>query len=429
MSWFKQMMGMADDRPESTLPIQGKSVTFEGLPSRQDGNNFRTNMVTLAQYNDHMDGMSEAAVGLTATWACVNLVAGTIGSLPITIVQTLPDGTKQIAKDHPLFYPIAVSPNFDQTPLDFYEYMAASIELRGDAFADLNKRSDGTLVSMRPIRPDGMKVERTRAGLRYTWIQDGKEQTRPVDKILHIRGPFGNDLGGASALAVCRKAFTTASSAENAATETFNNGLRPSGVLRTDPSISLTKEQRAELNEYLRDNFQGAINAGRPMLLDRGMDWTQINLSPEDAQMLESRKFSGEEICRVFGVPPAMVAYGDKSSNWGTGKEVDVLGFIKFTLRRRLRRIELSLSKQLLSNQDRLNGYSIEFNMEGLLRGDSQGRSQFYQTMTQMGAMTINEVRRLENLPPVPGGDEIRIQSQNEPISGNGQEDNDDDAA
>jgi HK97 family phage portal protein len=158
------------------------------------------------------------------------------------------------------------------------------------------------------------------------------------------------------------------------------------------------------------------------MLLDRGMKWQQLNITPEDAQMLESRKFSGEEICRIFGVPPAMVGYGDKSSNWGTGKEVDVLGFQKFTLRRRLKRVEQAVQKQLLTAADRVAGITIEFNMEALLRGESEARARFYQTMTQIGAYTSNEVRALENLPPVPGGDVSRMQMQNVPITEAGQE-------
>jgi HK97 family phage portal protein len=193
--------------------------------------------------------------------------------------------------------------------------------------------------------------------------------------------------------------------------------MRPSGVLSTDPSVTLTKPQRQEFNEYLGENFQGSVNTGRPMLLDRGMKWQQINITPEDAQMLESRKFSGEEICRLFGVPPPMVGYGDASSNWGTGKEVDVLGFQKFTLRRRLKRAEQAVQKQLLSPSDRAAGVTVEFNLDGLLRGDSQARAQVHQSALMNGWRTINEVRAIENLPPIEGGDVARMQSQNVPIT------------
>ncbi|RYG75568.1 MAG: phage portal protein, partial [Alphaproteobacteria bacterium] len=174
--------------------------------------------------------------------------------------------------------------------------------------------------------------------------------------------------------------------------------------------------------ELLQEKFVGAMNDGRPMLLDNGMKWDQLTINPEDAQMLETRRFSVEEIARVFGVPPHMIGHTENSTSWGTGLEQQTLGFVKFTLRRRLERIEQSLEKQLLTAQDRAAGVTIEFNLEGLLRGDSANRATFYREMTQIGVMTINEVRALENLPPVEGGDVPRMQMQNVPITEAGQE-------
>jgi HK97 family phage portal protein len=391
-----------------------------GGVSRQDGNNFRTNQVTLAQYSDYL--ASTSPTGLSATWACVGLIAGTGASLPCMVYRTV-NGVRELARNHPLYYVLHDSPNFDQTALDFWEFMLASIELQGNAYATIERRGDGSVYSLTPVRPDLVTVRRKSNGmLEYTWTDSGEKQTRDVADVLHIRGPMGNALGGVSVLSACRGVFSGAMSAESAARTTFANGMRPSGVLSTDPTITLTKPQREEFNDYLQENFQGSMNAGRPMLLDRGMKWQQLNITPEDAQMLESRKFSGEEICRIFGVPPAMVGYGDKASNWGTGKEVDVLGFQKFTLRRRLKRVEQAVQKQLLTAADRVAGITIEFNMEALLRGESEARARFYQTMTQIGAYTINEVRALENLPPVPGGDVARMQMQNVPITEAGNE-------
>lgn len=423
MGWLKQLVGLERDGAE----LERKEIIGTGAlgvwaaagVSRQDGTNFRTNQVTLAQFQDALAGQN--AVGLSATWACVNLIAGTIGSLPLMVYRTV-DGVRSFARGHPLYYVLHDSPNFDQTALDFWEFMSAGLELQGNAYATIERRNDGSVFSLTPVRPDLVKVERRGGQLRYEWSEAGERRTRAVGEMLHIRGPLGSAESGVSTLSACRAAFTGAIAAESAARSTFANGMRPSGVLSTDPSISLTKEQRAEFNEYLGENFQGSVNSGRPLLLDRGMKWAQINITPEDAQMLESRKFSGEEICRIFGVPPAMVGYGDKASNWGTGKEVDVLGFQKFTLRRRLKRIEQALQKQLLTAADRAQGITIEFNMEGLLRGESQARASFYQSGLSNGWMTINEVRALENLPPVEGGEVPRMQMQNVPITEAGQE-------
>lgn len=427
MSGYKlsaQALKAEQQRQKWNGKTETKSVVFNGWPSRNDGTNFRTNMVTLAHYQDALTANGAGIVGLAATWACVNLLAGTIASLPFNVYRNA-RGFREVAVDHPLYYVLHDSPNFDQTALDFWEIMAAAIELQGNAYAFVERRSNGGVYSLTPIRPDTMTVERKGTMLEYSWTEEGKARKAGVKDILHIRGPLGDAKGGVSTLAACRAVFSGAISAEGAARNTFANGMRPSGVLSTDSSITLTKEQRAEFDEYLADKFIGAVNSGRPLLLDRGMKWQQLNITPEDAQMLESRKFSGEEICRLFGVPPAMVGYGDKASNWGTGKEVDVLGFQKFTLRKRLKRIEQAVAKQLLTPADRVAGISVEFNIEGLLRADSQGRASFYQIMTQIGGMTINEVRALENLPPVPGGDEPRMQMQNVPITQAGQEEDD----
>jgi len=193
----------------------------------------------------------------------------------------------------------------------------------------------------------------------------------------------------------------------------FRNGLRPSGVLSFQNWLN--DEQRAVVKETLAAKI-GTGNGGKPLILEGGTGWQQLALSPEDAQMLQSRAFSVEEICRLFGVPPHMVGHTEKATSWGSGLEQQTLAFLQFTLRERLKRIEQAINKQLLSRTDRGKGISVSFNIESLLRADSHGRAGYYQTMTMIGAMTINEVRRLEHLPPVAGGDVARVQMQNVPI-------------
>src|SRR3546814_18970550 len=139
------------------------------------------------------------------------------------------------------------------------------------------------------------------------------------------------------------------------------------------------------------------------MLLDRDMQWQQLTINPEDAQMLESRAFSVEEICRFFGVPPFMVGHTEKSTSWGTGLEQQTLGFQKSTLRRRLKRIEQALEKQILTPRDRADGITTEFNLKGLLRADSSARADFYREMAGLGPLTNNEGRALEHLTTVTG--------------------------
>lgn len=386
--------------------------------SRQDGNNFRTNQVTLAQYDDK--ATASTALSLSATWACVNLISGTISSLPLMVYRTV-NGERSVARDHPLYRLLHDTPNYDQTAVDFLEFISASVELQGNAYAEKKTTDRGVVVAIVPIRPDIVTVRRTPSGkLLYVW-KDGNTRNEILeDRMLHIRGFGGGPLGGASTLSSCASTFAGAMSVERASSAMFRNGARPSGVLSTEKA--LTKEQRTIAEQLLQEKFVGAMNDGRPMVLDNGVQWQQLTMKSTDAEMLESRKFSVEEIARVFGVPPHMIGHTSGSTSWGTGLEQQTLGFQKFTLRRRLKRIEQAMEKQLLSVQDRINGITIEFNLEGLLRGDSAARSGFYQSALTNGWMTINEVRALENMPAVEGGSVPRMQMQNVPITEAGQQ-------
>jgi HK97 family phage portal protein len=414
----------------SRVNLLQKAVSLLGLESlfgeasRQDGNNFRTNMVTLSEYQDA--GVSGAAgvLALSAAWACVNLLAGTIASLPLMVYRTDRDGRRTVANDHPLYRVLHDSPNADQTSVDFWEFICACLEMHGNAYCEVERGSDGRVIALYPpMVPEFVSVRRTGSGdLEYQWTEGQRQRRETQARILHIRGFGGSPLGGLSTLTFGRRAFGMASSINQAAAATFRNGVRLSGVMTSDKTFVGT--QRADAEKLLLDKYSGAMNAGVPMLLDNGLKWQSISINPEDAQMLESRAFSVEEICRFFGVPPHMVGHTEKVTSWGTGLEQQTLGFQKFTLRRRLKRIEQALEKQILGPRDRADGITIEFNLEGLLRADSKSRAEFYQAAlgdTQKpGWMVRNEIRSLENLEPIEGWDDpIPLISQSKPGSGN----------
>ena len=355
-----------------------------------------------------------SVMGLSTAWACVSLLSGTIASLSAGVFRKDDRLVKVPAGYHPL-QSVLDDPNADQTPIDFWEMMSLSLELWGNAYAEVDRNSAGDIIALTPVRPELMMVERTRSGaLRYRW-HDKESHERPEDAILHIRGNGGDPMGGMSTIAWNRNTFGTAQAIERSAGRTFANGIRSSGVFAAKEKIP--KEKMEEAAELIERKYTGAMNAGRPMLLNGDLSYHPITFKPDEAQMLESRGFSVEEICRIFGVPPFMVGRTEKSTSWGTGIEQQILGFQKFTLRKRLKKIEQAVRKQLMSPEDRRAGYSVSFNIEDLLRGDSKARASFYQTMTQIGAMTINEVRALEGLPPVEGGDVPRMQMQNQPIT------------
>lgn len=377
--------------------------------------------VPLGQIGDAGEAVTDQSVlAISAVWACVNLISGTIASLPLMVYRTDRNGAREVARDHPLYRVLHDSPNYDQTSVDFWDFVCASIELWGNAYA--RKRvEDGRVVALMPVSPALMQVRRLTSGsLEYRWTEDGRQYVESDKTMLHIRGFGGNPLGGMSTLTFGRHAFSLARAVDRSAASMFRNGMRPSVQLVFEKW--LTPEQRELAHSTLTEKYLGAMNAGRPWVSEGGAKVEAISINPEDAQMLESRGFSVEEICRFFGVPPFMVGHTEKSTSWGTGLEQQTLGFQKFTLRRRLKRIEQACEKQLLTPDDRARGITIEFSLEGLLRADSAGRAAFYREMTGIGAMTINEVRALENLPKVPGGDVPRMQMQNVPITlANGQ--------
>jgi HK97 family phage portal protein len=425
VKWWKGALGLERDvsaREQKNIIGENDGIASLALvEGRQDGVNFRTNMVTLADYQDNYSTSDSAVLGLAAAWACVNLLAGTIASLPLMVYRTI-GNKRDLAADHPLYRVLHDSPNADQTSLDYWEFISACLELKGNGFSEIERRNDGSVIALDvPIAPDFVQVRRLESGaLEYRVTTNGRQRTVPQDRMLHIRGFGGSPLGGLSTLAFGRAAFASALAVERAASQTFRQGARSVGAFMSDKDLKA--EQMRDAREAVTERYLEAVSQGRPLVLNGGFTWHALSINPDDAQMLESRNFSVEEVCRFFGVPPHMVGHTQNSTSWGTGLEQQTLGFQKFTLRRRLKRIEQALEKQLLTAKDRAAGLTIEFNLEGLLRADSNARALFYARMTQIGVMTINEVRALENLPPVEGGDVPRMQMQNVPITdaGNG---------
>lgn len=353
------------------------------------------------------------AMALSAVWGCVNLYAGIHGTLPAFVYRTIGNDEREIDASHPLYRIIHDSPNAEQTASDFWEAMAISLELRGNAYARI-VRSGARIVALWPIYADVAVRRLANGDIEYAWSEEGNSYRLTQNEVFHIRGPGGHPLGGMSTLSFARHSFGLALAIDKAAGKTFANGLRPSGVLTFTDWLS--DEKRKLARTTLSDQFMGAENAGRPMVLEGGTKWEPLSITPEDAQMLQSRGFSVEEICRFFGVPPFLIGHNEKSSGYPKSLEQQLLLFKTTALHRRINRIEQAIEKQLLSPQDRGAGVTVEFSMDAFLRGDSASRASYYRTMTGIGAMTINEVRRLENLSPVEGGDVPRMQMQNIPI-------------
>ncbi|MFU2692115.1 phage portal protein [Pseudomonas aeruginosa] len=354
----------------------------------------------------------DKALQLSTVWACVRLLSESVSTLPLKLYRRLPDGSREQAKDHPLFRLLCRTPNAEMTPQRFMLMVVASICLRGNAFVE--KKMIGTrVVALVPLLPQYMRVKREDSGrLKYTYTENGVERVIPEKNLMHIRG-FGLDgVCGMLPVTMGREIFGSAMSAEEAAAKVFAQGMQASGILSGD--TTLTPKQREDLRASLTA-FMGSQNAGKIMVAEAGLKYQGITMNPEAAQMLESRSFNVEEMCRWFRVPPFMVGHMDKQSSWASSVEAQNLHFLTNSLRPLLVNIEQEITRCLIGEAD-ADELFAEFAVEGLLRADSTARAAWYNTALQNGWMSRNEVRRLENLPPIEGGDVFTVQSALVPL-------------
>ncbi|RPW57794.1 phage portal protein [Pseudomonas aeruginosa] len=354
----------------------------------------------------------DKALQLSTVWACVRLLSESVSTLPLKLYRRLPDGSREQAKDHPLFRLLCRTPNAEMTPQRFMLMVVVSICLRGNAFVE--KKMIGTrVVALVPLLPQYMRVKREDSGrLKYTYTENGVERVIPENNLMHIRG-FGLDgVCGMLPVTMGREIFGSAMSAEEAAAKVFAQGMQASGILSGD--TTLTPKQREDLRASLTA-FMGSQNAGKIMVAEAGLKYQGITMNPEAAQMLESRSFNVEEMCRWFRVPPFMVGHMDKQSSWASSVEAQNLHFLTNSLRPLLVNIEQEITRCLIGEAD-ADELFAEFAVEGLLRADSTARAAWYNTALQNGWMSRNEVRRLENLPPIEGGNVFTVQSALVPL-------------
>jgi len=355
---------------------------------------------------------------LAAVWSCTRLIAETISTLPLSLYEKTAKG-RQSASGQPLHTIIHSRPNSDSVSSVFWESMISAMLLRGNGFAE-KLIMGNRVVGLVFLNPCLLSLQTDSAyNLRYFYNEKGKQREIPEERIFRIPGFTTNGKWGLSVVQYGSEVFGSAIAASTAANSTFEKGLSPTVAFSVDKI--LTPEQRTVFRENTAATLSGAINAGNSPILEGGMTAQILTINPKDAQLLESRAFSVEEICRWFRVPPHMVGHSEKSTSWGTGIEQQMIGFLQFTLRPWLTRIEQHINKDLLNPAEQTRYYA-EFNIEGLLRGDSTARKEFYSSMLQNGVMNRSTVARLENLPDMPGGDIYTVQSNLIPIDQLGKE-------
>jgi HK97 family phage portal protein len=359
-------------------------------------------------WTDLVGGRSQAGVVVTpdkmlqlsAFWACVRLVSETIATLPLNMYEKTSAG-KRVATDHPLQMVLHDQPNADTTAAVHWEATIAAMLMRGKAHTEKLVNGQGRLIGLDFLHPDRLSTMRNADGTkRYLYtMDDGRQREIPASRIWMVPGFSIDGKTGVSVVSYATNVVGTAIAAENTAAGVFRSGLKPTRFLKL--STWLTKGQRQDYRDSI-DAVKNSLDTGDVPVLEGGMDFGTIGFNPGDAELLQSRSFSVEEICRFLRVDPAMVGHGGKDSNWGTGLEQKMIWFLTFTLGPWLKRMEQAISKDLLTPAERLRYYP-KFSVEGLLRSDSAARAAFYSVMVNNGILTRDEVRELEDREPMGG--------------------------
>ena len=376
-----------------------------------------TNATSGSAYRFFMGGSTSgknvnerSAMQMTAVYSCVRILSEAVASLPLHVYRYNDDGGKEKAIDHPLYFLLHDEPNPEMTSFVFRETLMTHLLLWGNAYAQIIRNGKGEVVALYPLMPNRMTVDRDEHGQLYYTYNTSRDDA-PTMKgsmvklestdVLHIPGLGFDGLVGYSPIAMAKNAIGMSIACEEYGAKFFANGAAPSGVLEHPGTI----KDPARLRESWTSTFGGSSNAHKVAVLEEGMKYTPISISPEQAQFLETRKFQINEIARIFRVPPHMVGDLEKSSF--SNIEQQSLEFVKYTLDPWVSRWEQSMIRSLIPSAEK-SKYFIKFNVDGLLRGDYQSRMNGYAIGRQNGWMSANDIRELENLDRIPaelGGD------------------------
>ena len=362
---------------------------------------------------------------MTAVYSCVRILSEAVAGLPLHFYKYTDDGGKEKAAGHPLYFLLHDEPNPEMTSFVFRETLMTHLLLWGNAYAQIIRNGKGEVIGLYPLMPDRMGVERDSKGQLYyeytVSMEDaptvkGSTVILPPSEVLHIPGLGFDGLVGYSPIAMAKNAIGMAIACEEYGAKFFANGAQPSGVLEHPGTI----KDPTRVRESWQSTFGGSHNANKVAVLEEGMKYTPISISPEQAQFLETRKFQINEIARIFRVPPHMVGDLEKSSF--SNIEQQSLEFVKYTLDPWVSRWEQSMARSLLTAEEKKK-YFVKFNVDGLLRGDYQSRMNGYAVGRQNGWMSANDIRELENLDRIPeeaGGDLYLINGNMMPLSMSG---------
>lgn len=352
-----------------------------------------------------------SALQLSAVWACVKLIAEALSTMPINFYKINSNGVKTPYPDHPLARLFATKPNKLQTKQEYFETIAFQLVMLGNDYSLISRNGQGDIVSLYPLMTQQMEVDLTLSGDVVYKYQSGTSYNQYNDSTVWHNRLFGNGIVGLSPLAYARNSIAIGQSAEASVTNIYKNGGKPSGLLTIDQVI------KPEQRDQIKKNFDSLTNGteSRLFVLEAGMKFQQVSLSPQDIELLASRKFQIEDICRFYGVPSVLVNDTSATTAWGSGIQQIVSGFYKLGLRPYIERYESSINNRLLKVEER-GAVCCEFDYESLLKLDYSERVKAQKEAVTGGLKTPNECRAMEGDAPKPGGDSLYMQQQMTPL-------------
>jgi HK97 family phage portal protein len=346
----------------------------------------------------------ETALGHSAVYACCNVLAETVASLPLEVYEKMPNGDNRLAEDHPVFELVNSAPNGFQTSYDFRSAGQICLGLRGNFYARVVRDGMMRPERLRPLVGDSVRPVLV-DGDQIFYVISGEKEPVAGDDIIHIKGISMDGVKGKSPIQCARESIGLGLSANNYSASLFSNGTRLAGYI--EHPTKLTKEQADSLKDNWKANNTGIENAGGVAVLQGGMKFVPTSMTADDAQFVQTMKLSVEEIARIYRVPLHLIGSLDKATF--SNIEQQSLEFVIHTVRPLVKRWEQELNRKLFRIDERKR-FSVRFNLDALLRGDSRARAEFYTKLFQVGALSSNDIRKREGMNPREGGDEYYVQ-------------------
>jgi len=345
----------------------------------------------------------ESALRYTTVLICVRVLAESVASLPCLLYKKRADGGKDRATEHPLYKVLHDQANAWNTAFEYTEGTMVNLSTRGNGYSYVERNRKGQTIGLVPLNPDGVTISQA-----IDWspkyevtMPDNARAKLSTKDMHHIRGPLPRGYVGRSMISLAKEAIGLGMAAEAFGSNMYRNGVKPSGILKHPKVIGPAATEN--LRQQFSDRYAGLENSGKPLILEEGMDWVSMNIAPKDAEFIDSRKFQRSEIAGIFRVPAHLVNDLEKATF--SNIEFQTLDFIIHSLRPWLVRWEQAINRDLLTDQDRADGYFCEFLLDAMLRGDTKSRYESYSSAIQNKWMTANEVRIKENMNPREGGD------------------------